>query len=149
MTLHSQALLEFVLIRVPSWLIHSFCSNLLSSPAYHLCSCLLSLVPFHSLCLSAFVAMSQLCKTNPIPKSPKPTQPLMPQRITPLFRPAPPKKTNPNQTQSIAAKPLAKPEQTHAHAPKQSGIQPAIRNTKYDIPHPTYEITTCRTRISK
>ena len=36
-----------------------------------------------------------LCKTNPIPSSPKPTQPLMPHGFTPIFRPAPPEKTNP------------------------------------------------------
>ena len=37
------------------------------------------------------------CKTNPISKTPKPTQPLFPQRFTPVLRSAPPPKTNPNE----------------------------------------------------
>jgi len=35
------------------------------------------------------------CKTNPISKTPKSTQPLSPQRFTPISRSAPPQKTNP------------------------------------------------------
>jgi len=40
--------------------------------------------------------MSQLCKTNPIPKTPESPQSLLPQRLTPIFAFTPVKKTNPN-----------------------------------------------------
>src|SRR3990172_9016070 len=94
------------------------CPRLLSRPFCRLCSCPLSLVFFHPLFLPAllvplcssplraFVAISQLCKTNPISKTAKPPQPLMPQRLTPSFRSPPPPKNKPNQTQFITAKPL-------------------------------------------
>src|SRR3990172_3868755 len=49
--------------------------------------------------------MARLCKTNPIPSSPEPPQPLMSQRLTPSFRSSPPPKNKPNQTQFITAKP--------------------------------------------
>ena len=98
------------------------CPRLLSRPFCRLCSCPLSLVFFHPLFLPAllvplcpcllcssplraFVAISQLCKTNPISKTAKPPQPLMPQRLTPSFRSPPPPKNKPNQTQFITAKP--------------------------------------------
>ena len=56
-------------------------------------SCLLPSVP---LCLCAFVAMTQLCKTNPIPKTSKSPQNHIPPGFTPIFRPAGLEKTNPN-----------------------------------------------------
>ena len=51
-------------------------------------------------------------KTNPIRKAPKPTQPLLQQRITEQNHPYPTRKNKPNQTQFITAKPLAKTDQT-------------------------------------
>ncbi len=60
-------------------------------------SCLLSPV-FHLLCvLSAFVAVSQLCKTNPISATTKPMQPPVPQTIMKINRP---RSTRQKQTQS-------------------------------------------------
>jgi hypothetical protein len=41
------------------------------------------------------VVTSQLCKTNPIPKTPESPQSLLPQRLTPIFAFTPVKKTNP------------------------------------------------------
>jgi len=75
--------------------------------------------------LCVFVATSQLCKTNPIPKTPKSPQPLMPRWFTPILHSAPNKKNKPNQTQFIAAKPPANPKQT------QFATQHEIRNTTY------------------
>lgn len=62
--------------------------------------------------------MTQLCKTNPIPKSPEFPQPLLPQRLTPIFAFTPLKKTNPSKPNSLAPG----------------------RDTTSQIRHPTYEI---------
>jgi|SRR3990172_2086167 len=42
------------------------------------------------------VATSQFCKTNPISPTPRSAQLLVSQSVTPIFRPAPLEKTNPN-----------------------------------------------------
>ncbi len=148
-------LFKFVLIRVPSWLVHSPCpetpplpippASPLPSfvfaciPVHRGCSCLhliplrliahapqtnnqssivnnkyseplfrpscrnpilpvffLSLREAISLALRAAL-LGQLCKTNPISKSQKLAQPLLRQRLTPIFRPPDAKKTNPNE----------------------------------------------------
>ena len=70
-----------------------------------LVSCLLSLVPFSPSRLRGFVVTSQLCKTNPIPNTPKSPQPPAPQGLTPTFRPTRSKKTNPNKPNSSGALP--------------------------------------------
>jgi len=92
MTLHSQSLFEFVLIRVPSWLSHSFCPSLLFRPS---CRNPILSAFFLSLGDATSVLVGQICKTNPISETTKPPQPVMPQGFTPIFRSAPPKKTNP------------------------------------------------------
>src|SRR3989304_1713867 len=66
--------------------------------------------------------MTQLCKTNPILKTRKSTQPPVRQRFTRIIRPAESEKTNPNKPNLVAAKPLAKPERTQSYAPAQSSI---------------------------
>jgi len=71
--------------------------------------------PSVPLFLCAFVATSQLCKTNPIPKTQKSAQPLMPEGVTAILLVPNAQKNKPNQTQLVAAKPArggAKPEQS-------------------------------------
>jgi hypothetical protein len=68
-------------------------------------------------CLYAFVAMSQLRKTNPILSSPKPTQPSFPQRFMKKTHPYPTRKNKPNQTQF----------------PRLAGTTSHIRHTTYEI----------------
>ena len=83
--------------------------------SYPLCSFIFFLFranscPFvvHSF-LSALLATSQLCKTNPIPSTPESPQPLLPQRLTKEIALAPPEKTNPIKPNFITPKPQANP----------------------------------------
>jgi len=114
----------------------SLCSSLPFLPLV-----LLSLVLFHPWCLCVFVATTQLCKTNPIPKTQKPPQPLMPERLTAIYSYPHAQKNKPKQTQFIAAKPAwggAKPEQTQLVAAqplaKPDSPRYAIRNTTSACP---------------
>jgi hypothetical protein len=86
---------------------------------------LLSVVLLSPSRLSVFVAMIQLCKTKPISSRPKPSQLLISQRFTPIFRPAPLQKNKPNQTQFITAKPDQTQSLTHRTTSH-------IRNTTYE-----------------
>jgi len=62
--------------------------------------------PAYALYLSSALYKSDfLCKTNPIPKTPKPTQPFATQRLTRRNHPYPTRKNKPNQTQFITAQP--------------------------------------------
>src|SRR3989304_8197192 len=88
MTLQSQSLFEFVLIRVPSWLSHSFCPSLLFRPS---CRNPILSAFFLSLGDATSVLVGQICKTNPISETTKPPQPVIPHGFTPIFRSAPPR----------------------------------------------------------
>ena len=73
----------------------------------------------------------QLCKTNPVPSTPKPTQTFLPQRITKMSRPAALEKTNP-----IKPNPPAPPERNTPATWGTSAAKAAcgaIRDTKYAI----------------
>ena len=91
-------------------------------------------------CLRVSVAISQLCKTNPILLRSKPTQPLMPQTVTPIFRSTPPPKNKPKQTQSSPAGPqyaipntqYEKQTQSHPLPPRRFTLH-ASRDTTSDI----------------
>jgi len=65
-----------------------------------------------------------LCKTNPIPQRPKPTQLLMPHRFTAIFRSAPSPKNKPKQSQS--------PNAIRRQGPLRGYTQYAIRDTRYE-----------------
>ena len=103
---HSLPFSEFVLIRANSWLVHSLPPQTHPCPSCPTCHnspyippCFLP-IEFFSVFSVGSVATTQLRKTNPIPKTPKPPQPLVQQSFTPTFRSMPPEKTNPKQTQS-------------------------------------------------
>jgi len=79
-----------------------------SPPSLHSYQWTISLCSLPSLwlfpsCLCALVAMSQLCKTKPISSTPKPMQPPLPERVTPILRSASPPKNKPKQSQSSNA----------------------------------------------
>jgi len=71
-----------------------------------------------------------IMQNKPNFQNPKLSQPPTPQRLTPLFRSPPPPKNKPNQTQLVAAKPLAKPDSPDT--PPRTN-QYAIRDTRYAI----------------
>ena len=84
-----------------------------------------------------------LCKTNPIPQRPKPTQPLMPHGFTTIFHSTQPQKTKPKQTQSWRNTRYAIRNSQYAIRNTQYAIrntQYAIRNTQYAIRNTRYAI---------
>ena len=111
----------------------------------------ISLCLFVPLCLSALLAIAQLCKTNPISKTHKPTQPLMPQRLTAISNSPLPRKNKPNQTQFLKHRMAY--DITHPTYEAKSNLPLAIRDTKtnpilpplhaprftlHEMRHPTY-----------
>ncbi len=105
--------------------------------------------------LGVFAATSQLCKTNPISKTPKPPQSLISQRLTPIFRPIQPQKTNPNKA-NLSRRSLwrsrikSNSTLTYITVPAQIAHPfSAHRNTTSDIPHARYEPYLPTSQISK
>ena len=97
--LYSQSSSQFVLIRVPSWLISSHrpeMPNLPILPSWPLVLLPLvhsALLPFVPLCLCGYKSIMQNKPNSQNQQSP---QPVIPQRVTPISLPALPQKTNPN-----------------------------------------------------
>jgi hypothetical protein len=137
MILQCQSLSEFVPIRVASWLVSSLRSEMPNLPIlpilpqpYFLCVLPVP-CPFCSSILRVFVATSQLCKTNPISKKPKPPQTHILQGVTAIFRSAPPEKTNPIKPNLSRRSP---PEAGRSRIPQPCRHE--IRDTQYETSRP-------------